>query len=52
MAQCLHVSRETLEFLQERQIPVHILPTQDAEAPYNKLRRKRNAVGGLFHTTC
>jgi hypothetical protein len=51
MAQCLHVSRETLEFLQERQIPVHIMPTQDAVALYNKLAQTES-VGGLFHTTC
>jgi hypothetical protein len=51
MAECLHVPPETLEFLQERQIPVHVLPTQHAVALYNKLAQT-NAVGGLFHTTC
>jgi hypothetical protein len=51
MAECLHVPRETLDFLQERQIPVHVLPTQHAVALYNKLAQTE-AVGGLFHTTC
>ena len=51
MAECLHVTSETLEFLKERQIPVHILPTQRAAALYNKLAQTE-LVGGLFHTTC
>ena len=51
MAECLHVPRETLDFLKERQIPVHVLPTQHAVALYNKLAQTE-AVGGLFHTTC
>ena len=51
MAECLHVPSETLEFLEQRQIPVHVLPTQHAVALYNKLARTQ-LVGGLFHTTC
>ena len=51
MAECLHVPRETLDFLKERQIPAHVLPTKDAAALYNKLAGSE-AVGGLFHTTC
>jgi len=51
MAECLHVPSETLEFLKERQIPVHVLPTQHAVALYNNLAQTE-AVGGLFHTTC
>jgi hypothetical protein len=51
MAECLHVPRETLEFLKERQIAVHVLPTQHAVALYNQLAQT-DAVGGLFHTTC
>jgi len=51
MAECLHVARETLDFLKERQIPVHVLPTQHAVTLYNKLAQTE-AVGGLFHTTC
>ncbi|HEY4271964.1 MAG TPA: MTH938/NDUFAF3 family protein [Candidatus Udaeobacter sp.] len=51
MAECLHVPQETLEFLEQRQIAVHVLPTQHAVALYNKLAEKE-PVGGLFHTTC
>jgi hypothetical protein len=51
MAECLHVPRETLDFLKNRQIPVHVLPTQHAVALYNKLAQTE-LVGGLFHTTC
>jgi hypothetical protein len=51
MAECLHVPQETLDFLKERQIPVHVLPTQHAVALYNKLAQTES-VGGLFHTTC
>jgi len=51
MAECLHVPQETLDFLKERHIAVHVLPTQHAVALYNKLAQAE-AVGGLFHTTC
>ena len=51
MAECLHVPRETLDFLKKRQIAVHVLPTQHAVALYNKLAQTE-LVGGLFHTTC
>ena len=51
MAECLHVPRDTLEFLEQRQIAVHVLPTQHAVALYNKLAQTE-PVGGLFHTTC
>jgi len=32
MAECLQVPRETLDFLKERQIAVHVLPTTEAVA--------------------
>jgi hypothetical protein len=51
MAECLHVPRETIEFLKNRQIAAHVLPTKEAVALYNKLA-ETEAVGGLFHTTC
>src|SRR3989440_2753259 len=51
MAECLHVPSETLEFLEQRQIPVHVLSTQHTVALYNKLARTQ-LVGGLFHPTC
>jgi hypothetical protein len=51
MKECLEVPHETLEFLKERQISAHVLPTADAAKLYNQLAEKE-AVGGLFHTTC
>ena len=51
MAQCLQVPRDTLDFLKQRQIAVHVLPTKEAAQLYNKLAQTE-AVGGLFHTTC
>ena len=51
MAECLQVPRETLDFLKQRQIAVHVLPTREAAALYNKLA-EHQAVGALFHTTC
>jgi hypothetical protein len=51
MAECLQVPRETLDFLKQRQIAVHVLPTPEAAALYNKLA-ENESVGGLFHTTC
>ena len=51
MAECLHVPRETLDFLEQRQIAVYVLPTTEAAALYNKLAQTE-PVGGLFHTTC
>jgi hypothetical protein len=51
MAECLHVPRETLDFLKQWQITVHVLPTTEAAALYNKLAENAS-VGGLFHTTC
>jgi hypothetical protein len=51
MAECLQVPRETLDFLKERGIAAHILPTREAATLYNKLA-ENELVGGLFHTTC
>jgi hypothetical protein len=51
MAECLHVPRETLDFLKEQRITAHVLPTKEAVALYNKLAETQS-VGGLFHTTC
>jgi hypothetical protein len=39
MAQCLQVPGETLEFLKERQIEAHVLPTPQAAELYNHLRK-------------
>ena len=51
MKECLQIPPETLDFLKERQIAAHVLPTADAVQLYNQLAEKE-AVGGLFHTTC
>jgi hypothetical protein len=51
MKECLHVSRETLDFLKEREVAAHVLPTAEAVELYNQLAGKE-PVGGLFHTTC
>jgi hypothetical protein len=51
MKECLEVPHETLDFLKERQITAHVLPTIEAANLYNQLAEKE-AVGGLFHTTC
>ena len=51
MKECLEIPRETLEFLEQKQIKTHVLPTAEAAALYNKLA-ETEAVGGLFHTTC
>jgi hypothetical protein len=37
MAECLHVPRETFDFLKQQQIAAHVLPTREAVALYNKL---------------
>jgi hypothetical protein len=51
MKKCLEVPHETLEFLKQKQIEVHVLPTAEAVQLYNELAEKK-PVGGLFHTTC
>ena len=40
-----------LDFLKERRIEPHILPTTEAAELYNRLA-KEGPVGGVFHTTC
>lgn len=47
----LCVCPETLDMLAARDIDVHILQSEEAAARYNELRR-RQPVGGLFHSTC
>ena len=51
MKECLHIPRETLDFLKEREIAAHVLPTAEAVELYNQLA-ETEPVGGLFHTTC
>lgn len=47
----LGVKAETLEILESRGVDVHVLQTEGAVDVYNDLR-DREAVGGLFHSTC
>ncbi len=49
--QRLQVAPETLELLKDRGIEVHVLETRQAVDLFNRLRQKQ-AVAGLFHTTC
>ena len=42
---------ETLNFLKEREVAAHVLPTAEAVQLYNQLA-ETEPVGGLFHTTC
>ena len=47
----LRVRPDTLEMLEERGVIAHVLQTEEAVRLYNDLR-EREAVGGLFHSTC
>jgi hypothetical protein len=49
--QALQVCPETLELLQNKGIPVHVLQTEGAVRLYNELAEKQR-VAGLFHSTC
>ena len=47
----LGIKRETIEFLEQRGIDLHVMQTEAAVERYNELRCDES-VGGLFHTTC
>lgn len=47
----LQVKNETLQMLEERDVPVHVLQTEQAVDRYNELA-ETTPVGGLFHSTC
>ncbi len=47
----LQVRPDTLELLEVEGVTAHVLPTGEAVRLYNELR-EREAVGGLFHSTC
>lgn len=47
----LQTSSETIQMLEEKGIPFHILQTEKAAKKYNQLC-KNELVGGLFHSTC
>lgn len=47
----LRVAPETLRMLERRDVPAHVLQTEEAVRVYNELREEE-PVGGLFHSTC
>ena len=47
----LRVHRETLQELEERNVPVHVEQTEEAVRIYNELS-KSERVGALIHSTC
>jgi hypothetical protein len=51
MSNALGVCDETIQMLKDKNIPHHVLQTEEAVKKYNELRENEN-VGGLFHTTC
>ena len=48
----LRTRPETLAYLAERGVAVHVEETKAAVALYNELADRGEAVGGLFHSTC
>jgi hypothetical protein len=49
--QRLQVKDETRDVLNERQVALHVLPTEEAAELYNELRETEPA-GALIHSTC
>ena len=47
----LGVAPETLRMLEEREIPAHVVHTEEAARLYEELR-KTEKVGALIHSTC
>lgn len=52
MNERLRVQDETVRWLEEQGVEVHVAETRHAVEIYNELRDDDEAVGGLFHTTC
>jgi len=48
----LEVSAETLDWLRDRVVAVHVEETGAAIGRYNELAERGEKVGGLFHSTC
>ena len=48
----LKTSPETLEYLRERNVEVHVAETGEAIRLYNDRVDRGESVGGLFHSTC
>jgi hypothetical protein len=49
--EALQVCPETLELLQSKGIPAHVLQTEKAVRLYNEIAQTQRAAG-LFHSTC
>lgn len=47
----LQIRPDTLQMLEQKGVAAHVLQTDEAVRLYNELR-EREAVGGLFHSTC
>jgi len=47
----LQVCPETLDMLEQKNVPVHVLQSEKAAEKYNELR-ENHAVGALIHSTC
>ena len=52
MQLCLQTCKETLDFLEEREVTWRTAETKDAVRIYNDLAARGERVGGLFHSTC
>ncbi len=48
----LHTCSQTMSFLETKGIDVYVAQTKKAVQIYNDLVSRREAVGGLFHSTC
>lgn len=48
----LETPQETIAYLEEQGVTVHVEETQAAVAHYNELAEEGVNVGGLFHSTC
>jgi hypothetical protein len=48
----LRTCRETLDYLKDKNVSVHVAETNAAAGMYNDLVSRGEAVGGLFHSTC
>ena len=52
MDQMLGVPSETVRWLEDKGIKVHVADTKTAVEIYNRLVEEGVKVGGLFHSTC
>jgi hypothetical protein len=48
----LKVKDDTLEYLEKKKIPVHIMDSKNAVKKYNELAEAKKKVGILIHSTC